>query len=376
MNASRPLVLIVDDNATNIDLLVNTLQAEYRLGIAKSGPKALEYIRKQKPELVLLDIMMPGMDGFDVCAQLKADSETAAIPIIFITAVTETLNKTKGFELGAVDYITKPFHAAEVKARIRTHLSLEEMRNELKSQNVLLEEQVAQKTAEIRQILNASIRTMALMLEIRDPYTAGHQQRVAQLACAIAEKLGLPPTTIDGIRIAGILHDVGKIRIPLAILSRSGKLLDAEYEMLKIHPQVSYDILKDIPFPWPVAQMVLQHHERLDGSGYPQGLKGDEILKEARILAVADVTEANSSFRPYRPAPGMKAALEKLAEQKGKRYDSDAVEACLELFTTESFTFDPNGTLARAAFLGGSITESLICHRGMDLRSDERNFFL
>jgi putative two-component system response regulator len=350
MNASRPLVLIVDDNATNIDLLVNTLQAEYRLGIAKSGPKALEYIRKQKPELVLLDIMMPGMDGFDVCAQLKADSETAAIPIIFITAVTETLNKTKGFELGAVDYITKPFHAAEVKARIRTHLSLEEMRNELKSQNVLLEEQVAQKTAEIRQILNASIRTMALMLEIRDPYTAGHQQRVAQLACAIAEKLGLPPTTIDGIRIAGILHDVGKIRIPLAILSRSGKLLDAEYEMLKIHPQVSYDILKDIPFPWPVAQMVLQHHERLDGSGYPQGLKGDEILKEARILAVADVTEANSSFRPYRPAPGMKAALEKLAEQKGKRYDSDAVEACLELFTTESFTFDPNGTLARQLF--------------------------
>jgi putative two-component system response regulator len=350
MNASRPLVLIVDDNATNIDLLVNTLQAEYRLGIAKNGPKALEYIRKQKPELVLLDIMMPGMDGFDVCAQLKADSETAAIPIIFITAVTETLNKTKGFELGAVDYITKPFHAAEVKARIRTHLSLEEMRNELKSQNVLLEEQVAQKTAEIRQILNASIRTMALMLEIRDPYTAGHQQRVAQLACAIAEKLGLPPTTIDGIRIAGILHDVGKIRIPLAILSRSGKLLDAEYEMLKIHPQVSYDILKDIPFPWPVAQMVLQHHERLDGSGYPQGLKGDEILKEARILAVADVTEANSSFRPYRPAPGMKAALEKLAEQKGKRYDSDAVEACLELFTTESFTFDPNGTLARQLF--------------------------
>lgn len=350
MNTSRPLVLIVDDNVTNIDLLVNTLQAEYRLGIAKNGPKALEYVGKQKPDLVLLDIMMPEMDGFEVCARLKADPETVAIPIIFITAVTETINKTKGFELGAVDYITKPFHAAEVKARIRTHLSLEEMRRELKSQNVLLEEQVAQKTAEIRQILNASIRSMALMLEIRDPYTAGHQQRVAQLACAIAEKLGLSSTTIDGIRIAGILHDVGKIRIPLAILSRSGKLLDAEYEMLKIHPQVSYDILKDIPFPWPVAQMVLQHHERLDGSGYPQGLKGDQILKEAKILAVADVTEANSSFRPYRPARGLKAALEKLAEQKGKRYDSDAVEACQELFATESFTFDPKGKLARQLF--------------------------
>jgi len=259
MNTSRSLVLIVDDNTTNIDLLVNTLQAEYRLGIAKNGPKALEYVGKQKPDLVLLDIMMPGMDGYEVCQKLKADPETAAIPIIFITAMTETVNKTKGFELGAVDYITKPFHAAEVKARIRTHLSLEEMRRQLKSQNVKLEEQVAQKTAEIRQILNASIRSMALMVEIRDPYTAGHQQRVAQLACAIAEKMGLAPTTIDGIRIAGILHDVGKIRIPIAILTRSGKLLDAEYEMLKIHPQVSYDIIKDIPFPWPVAQMVLEN---------------------------------------------------------------------------------------------------------------------
>ena len=269
MNASRPLVLIVDDNATNIDLLVNTLQAEYRLGVAKNGAKALEYVKKQKPDLVLLDIMMPGMDGFEVCAQLKADPESATIPIIFITAVTETINKTRGFELGAVDYITKPFHAAEVTSRIRTHLSLEEMRRKLKFQNKYLEEQVARKTAEIRQILNASIRSMAYMLEIRDPYTAGHQQRVAELACAIAEKLGLSPTTIDGIRIAGILHDVGKIRIPLSILSRSGKLLDAEYEMLRIHPQVSHDILKDIPFPWPVAQIVLQHHERLDGSGYP-----------------------------------------------------------------------------------------------------------
>jgi putative two-component system response regulator len=350
MNASRPLILIVDDNATNIDLLVSTLKAEYRLGIAKNGPKALEYVGKQKPDLVLLDIMMPEMDGFEVCKQLKADPEAAAIPIIFITAVAETVNKTKGFELGAVDYITKPFHAAEVKARIRTHLSLEEMRRQLRSQNAILEDQVAQKTAEIRQILNASIRTMALMVEIRDPYTAGHQQRVAQLACAIAEKMGLAPTTIDSIRIAGILHDVGKIRIPVAILSRSGKLLEAEYEMLKIHPQVSYDILKDIPFPWPVAQMVLQHHERMDGSGYPQGLKGDEILHEARILAVADVMEANSSFRPYRPARGIEIALEKIAEQKGKRYDAQVVEACIDLFADASFAFDTIETSSQQFF--------------------------
>lgn len=339
MSPSRPLVLIVDDNATNIDLLVNTLQSDYRLGIAKNGPKALEYAEKHKPNIALLDIMMPGMDGYEVCAHLKANPETASIPIIFITAISETVNKTRGFELGAVDYITKPFHASEVRARIKTHLALEEMRLQLQSHNVLLEHKVEQKTAEIREILNQSIRSMALMVEIRDPYTAGHQDRVAQLACAIAKKMGLAPTIIEGIRIAGRLHDVGKIRIPVAILSRAGQLLAAEYEMLKIHPQVSYDILKNIPFPWPVAQMVLQHHERLDGTGYPQGLSGDAIMPEARILAVADVMEANSSFRPYRPARGTEVALAKITLQKGKQLDADAVSACQDLFSNHGFTF-------------------------------------
>lgn len=340
MNPSRALVLIVDDNPTNIDLLVNTLKAEYRLGIAKNGPKALEYADRHKPDLVLLDIMMPEMNGYEVCTRLKGNPETASIPIIFITAMSETVNKTRGFELGAVDYITKPFHAAEVKARIRTHLSLEEMRLQLKSHNVLLEKQVAQKTAQLREILNASIRSMALMVEIRDPYTAGHQQRVAQLACAIAGKMGLAPEIIEGIRIAGLLHDVGKIRIPVSILSRTGNLLETEFEMIKIHPQVSFDILKNIPFPWPVDRMALQHHERLDGSGYPQGLSRDQILLEARILAVADVTEANSSFRPYRPARGIQTALEMIAQQKGKQYDAEAVSACQELFAKDGFKFD------------------------------------
>ena len=340
MKPSRPLVLIVEDNPTNIDLLVSTLNAEYRLGIAKNGPKALDYAARQKPDLVLLDIMMPEMNGYEVCTRLKADPDTASIPIIFITAMSETVNKTRGFELGAVDYITKPFHAAEVKARIRTHVSLEAMRRQLESQNVLLEHEVDQKTTQIREMLDASIRSMALMVEIRDPYTAGHQHRVAQLACAIAEKMGLTPETIDGIRIAGLLHDVGKIRIPVSILSRAGKLLAAEFEMIKIHPQISFDILKNIPFPWPVAQMVLQHHERLDGSGYPQGLSGDQILLEAKILAVADVTEANSSFRPYRPARGIEAALLKIAQHKGEKYDADAVSACRDLFAGNGFTFD------------------------------------
>lgn len=346
MNETRPLVLIVDDNATNLDLLVNTLKDSYRLGISKKGATALEYAARYHPDLILLDIMMPEMDGYEVCRRLKEDPATRAIPVIFITAMAETVNKTTGFDLGAVDYITKPFHAAEVKARVSTHLSLSAMKVQLEAQNVLLERMVAQKTRQIEEMLEGIIDSMSLMVEIRDPYTAGHQQRVARLACAIAARMGLSEKVVAGIRIAGLLHDVGKIRVPVSILNRTGQLLPAEMEVIKIHPRVSYDILKGIPFPWPCAKIVLQHHERLDGSGYPFGIRGDEILLESRILAVADVTEARSSFRPYRPAQGMAAALEELREYRGVRYDASVVESCLAIFAENDFQFDFNAPAA------------------------------
>jgi len=340
MNEPQPLVLVVDDNATNLDLLVNTLKGEYRLGIAKKGSNALEYAAKYHPDLILLDIMMPEMDGYEVCTRLKNNPETEAIPVIFITAMTETVNKTHGFALGAVDYITKPFHAAEVKARVQAHLAMAMMKSRLRSENLLLEQMVQQKTAEIKAMLQGIISSMALMVEIRDPYTSGHQQRVAQLACAIAAKMGLDAERIEGLRIAALLHDVGKIRIPVSILNRTGQLLDAELEVIKVHPQISFEILKNIPFPWPCARMVLEHHERLDGRGYPQGLKAHEILQESKILAVADVTEAKSSFRPYRPAKGVEAALDELRQHRGTLYDSEAVDACLQLYADDAFHFD------------------------------------
>jgi len=340
MKTGNPLVLIVDDNSTNIDLLVNTLKDDFRLGIAKNGPKALDYIEKKLPDLILLDIMMPGMNGYEVCSRLKAVSRTKDVPVIFITAMSEAGDKTQGFELGAVDYITKPFHATEVKARVQTHLSLKKMREELSSQNVILEQKVEEKTAQLQEMLGATIKAMAMMVETRDPYTAGHQQRVAQLACAIAKKMGLSKDQISAIRFAGILHDIGKIRIPTSILNRSGKLLDAEFDMIRIHPKVGYDLLKNIPSPWPFAQIVLQHHELLDGSGYPKHLKGDEIMQESKILTVADVTEAESSYRPYRPALGIEFALEDIRKNRGKLYDSDAVDACLELFQQDNFKFE------------------------------------
>ena len=340
MSEDRPLVLIVDDNATNLDLLISTLKPDYRLGIAKTGAKAIDYATKFSPDLILLDIMMPGMSGYEVCADLKRKEETSSIPLIFITSLNETSSKTKAFEMGAVDYITKPFHSAEVKARVRTHIALEAMKTRLRSQNSILEQAVERKTQEMKEMLNGTIYSMALMVEIRDPYTAGHQQRVAQLACTLADKLGLAERVVQGIHIAGLLHDVGKIRIPVSILNRSGPLLDAELEVIKKHPQISFEILKNIPFPWPCAQMVFQHHERLDGTGYPLAVRGDDILLESRILAVADVMEATSSFRPYRPAQGIETALAALREERGRAYDGDVVDVCLELFEKDGYQFE------------------------------------
>lgn len=340
MNDQKALVLIVDDNSTNIDLLVNTLKDEYRLGIAKNGPKALEYAGKFMPDLILLDIMMPEMNGYEVCTHLKESGETADIPVIFITAMAEARNKTYGFEVGGVDYITKPFHAAEVKARVRTHLSLKSMREELNAQNLILEQKVEQKTSQLRDMFHATVNAMSHAAEIRDPYTAGHQQRVSQLACAIAMKLGMSDNQISTIKYAGILHDIGKIRIPVSILTRPGKLLDAEIKMIRIHPKVGYDLLKPIPFPWPIAEVVYQHHEKLDGSGYPRRLTSQDILPESKIVTVADVTEAEMSYRPYRPALGLDVALKDISTNRGIHYDPDAVDACLELFEKDSFSFD------------------------------------
>jgi len=181
------------------------------------------------------------------------------------------------------------------------------------------------------------MRAIAGIVEMRDPYTAGHQQRVAQLAAAIAAEMGLPEEQAHAIHLAGIVHDLGKIQVPAEILSKPGKLSEIEFSLIKIHPQAGYDILKGIDFPWPIADMVLQHHERMDGSGYPQGLKGDAILLEARILSVADVVEAISAHRPYRPGLGIDIALDEIASNRSKYYDPQVADACICLFRERGY---------------------------------------
>lgn len=201
------------------------------------------------------------------------------------------------------------------------------------------EEELSQTCGRLKRTVEETVNALGSALEMRDPYTAGHQRRVATLACAIAQRLGFSEMTIDAVRMAGLVHDIGKIAVPSEILSKPTGLTELETCFIKRHSVAGYDILKEVEFPWPIALIVLQHHERLDGSGYPYGVAGDSILVEARVLAVADVAEAMSSHRQYRAALGLPKALDEITENRGKLYDPAAVDACLELFREDGFTF-------------------------------------
>ena len=200
------------------------------------------------------------------------------------------------------------------------------------TERMMAEEEVRETLIKLRSAMGGIIQAMSLTVERRDPYTAGHQNRVSSLARSIAQEMGMPKDQIEAVRMAGLVHDLGKISVPAAILSKTTQLSDIEFKLIEVHPQTSYDILKDIEFPWPIARIVLQHHERMDGSGYPTGLKGDEILMEAKVLMVADVVEAIASHRPYRPAHRIDVALDEIEKNKGILYDSEIVDACLRLF--------------------------------------------
>lgn len=326
-------ILAVDDTPASLKLLTEILRNEgYEVRPAISGELALHSAVTNPPELILLDIRMPAMDGFEVCRQLKSRPRTRDVPIIFVSAVLDTDEKVRGFELGAVDFVTKPYQRDELLARVRTHLEVDRLRNHL-------EELVEERTRELRDSekkLRASlldfVTAIAATIELRDAYTAGHQRRVANLAAAIAKQLQLPEHRIEGIYLAGAVHDFGNIQIPSEIISKPAKLSELEFNFIIQHPRSGYDILKSIAFPWPIADTVLQHHERLNGSGYPNGLNSDEILLEAKIIAVADVVEAMCSHRPYRAELGVDAALAEICDNSGVLFDPEVVDACLRLF--------------------------------------------
>ncbi len=207
-------------------------------------------------------------------------------------------------------------------------------------EQIKIENELKESLEKQRRVMEDVIQAMSNTTELRDAYTAGHQKRVSKLAVAIAEKMQLPKDIIEGIKFASIIHDIGKIAVPAEILSKPGKLNNIEFELIKIHPQIGYEILKTIDFPWPIAEIVLQHHEKLDGTGYPQNLLNNKILKEAKVITVADVIDAMASHRPYRPALGIEVAIEEIKKNKGTHYDKDVVDACLELYKNNEFDFN------------------------------------
>jgi putative two-component system response regulator len=320
-------VLVVDDEEGYRTMVQQFLhRLGYTCDIAPNAFEALGAADRAHFDLVISDIRMKGKDGLELTRDTLARYPDTVF--IIMTGHTSEYSYSDIINAGAADFIAKPFHTEELKAKIDRIEREKQVVHELRTANKAL-----------HTTLDDTIAALASLLEMRDPYTAGHQHRVASLACAMAEEMGLPDLVIDVIRMAGSVHDIGKISVPSEILSKPSRLNENEMNLIKDHSNVGFAILSKVRFQSPVAEIVRQHHERMNGSGYPEGLSGQHILLEARILSVADVVEAISSHRPYRPALGIDKALEEILRNRGALYDSDAVDACLTLFKKKAYKF-------------------------------------
>ncbi|MDO6639483.1 two-component system response regulator [Shewanella sp. 5_MG-2023] len=321
----RQTILVVDDTAENIDVLAGVLKSDYQIKIAKNGKLALKIAKAMTLDLILLDIMMPGIDGFEVCRQLKQDKRTQHIPIIFVTAKISAADELKGLELGAADYITKPFNPPIVLRRVQTQLALT-------SQSRLLALQVRQKTAEISQNQLNVIRRLGRAAEYKDNETGMHVIRMSYYTHILALAAGLSEDDAELLMHAAPMHDVGKIGISDAILKKTDKLDFDEFEQMKKHCEIGAEILGEQDSElMDVAQTIaLTHHEKWDGSGYPNGLSGEDIPLYGRIVAVADVFDALTSKRPYKEAWPVEKALELLKKEAGTHFDPQLVPLFVE----------------------------------------------
>jgi putative two-component system response regulator len=340
------LVLIVDDTETNLDILVEALGEDHEVAVAMDGPTALEFVAEHRPDIILLDIMMPGMDGFEVCRRLKADPATAGIPVIFLTAMTEVDHKTRGFTVGAVDYVTKPFEILEVKARLETQLSLGLARLELSRQNELLEIKVAQRTRELSLTQESLIEAMACLAEYRDSETGGHIRRTQNYVRRLARHLRDHPKyrhflTDDVIELlykSAPLHDIGKVGVRDDILLKPGRLTEEEFSAMRLHPVLGRDAiaaaskkLGENSFLRLAQEIAYTHQERWDGSGYPRRLAGETIPISGRLMAIADVYDALISRRVYKPPLPHGEAVRTILAGRASQFDPDMVDAFMVL---------------------------------------------
>ncbi|MCL2656002.1 MAG: two-component system response regulator [Betaproteobacteria bacterium] len=344
----RQTVLVVDDTPDNLVLMNGLLKDDYKVKVANNGERALQIAASdQAPDLILLDIMMPELDGYEVCRRLKASPRTAAIPIIFLTALSDSADEAYGFSIGAEDYITKPISAPTVLARVKTHLNLKASADFLRDKNAFLEQEVRRRTREINAIQDVTIIAMASLAETRDSETGNHIRRTQHYVRLLAEKLRNHPRfadklddhTIELLYKSAPLHDIGKIGIPDHILLKPGHFKPEEFEIMKMHTTLGRDAIAhaerelgmQVPFLALAKEIAYSHQEKWDGSGYPEGLTGDAIPMSARLMALADVYDALISRRVYKEPMPHEDAAKIIKAGRGKHFDPDVVDAFLAL---------------------------------------------
>lgn len=338
--ADKPTILIVDDVPDNITVLTNIL-ADYNLKAANSGAKALKIASRFRPDIILLDIMMPEMDGYTVCTRLKRDHHTKNIPVIFVTAMDEVTDEARGFELGAVDYITKPVSPPVVLARVKTQLNLYD-------QNRALEHLVHERTKELHKSRLEIIRRLGLAAEYKDNETGMHVIRMSYYCKVMAAAIGMSDQEVELIFNVSPMHDIGKIGIPDNILGKAGKLDAQERAIMEQHTEIGAKIVgkHNNPLLDMARTVALTHHEKWDGTGYPQGLKGNNIPLVGRIVAVADVFDALVSERPYKKAWPVEKAVALIKEESGKHFDPEVVKGFMtnldEIIKLSQLNADPD----------------------------------
>ncbi len=340
-------ILIVDDERFHLNVMVDLLNEDYKIVVAKSGQKALEIaFSEQPPDLILLDVIMPDMDGYEVCQRLKSSELVCHIPVIFLTIKSDVEDETRGFSLGAVDYITKPFSPPIVRARVQTHLMLRRALLELEQQNEKLEKKIQERTKDIACTQDVAIYCMASLAETRDNETGNHIRRTQYYVKILAENLrnhprfkhALDENSITLMYKSAPLHDIGKVGVPDRVLLKPGKLDDNEWEEMKQHATYGQDAivkaeqaLGSTSFLQFARDIIYTHHEKWDGTGYPQGLRGDEIPVAGRLMALSDVYDALISRRVYKDAFSHEKAVEIIRQGRSTHFDSDVVDAFLAL---------------------------------------------
>ena len=330
MNIDGSRILVVDDNPNNLNVLLDVFgDMNYDVMFASDGESCLELVPLEHPDMVLLDVMMPGIDGFETCRRLKANPQTAAIPVIFMTALSDTLDKVRGFDLGAVDYITKPIQPPEVLARVKTHLTMRKMYTMLEDREQHLQYLVAEKTQHLVNMTTALVNALENANKMNDSDTGDHIKRVGAYAGFLAEKYGCEPDYVKRIRLYAPLHDVGKVGLPDHILRKPGPYTKEEFLQMQEHVVFGASLLDSDGIDVMARHIALYHHERWDGSGYVNGLVGEEIPLEARIVTLVDVYDALISKRVYKDAFADERADLIIKAEAGKHFDPALVEVFL-----------------------------------------------